>query len=35
MSQLTPSDIRNVSLRKPTLGRRGYDEQDVDELFRS
>ncbi|AVT35378.1 DivIVA domain-containing protein [Plantactinospora sp. BB1] len=33
MSQLTPSDIRNVSFRKPTLGRRGYDEQDVDEFL--
>ncbi|GAB3979955.1 DivIVA domain-containing protein [Plantactinospora veratri] len=33
MPHLTPSDIRNVSFRKPALGRRGYDEQDVDEFL--
>ncbi|GIG87176.1 DivIVA domain-containing protein [Plantactinospora endophytica] len=33
MPHLTPSDIRNVAFRKPAFGRRGYDEQDVDEFL--
>jgi DivIVA domain-containing protein len=33
MSHLTPSDVRNVAFRKPALGRRGYDEQEVDEFL--
>ena len=33
MPHLTPSDIRNVAFRKPSLGRRGYDEQEVDEFL--
>jgi DivIVA domain-containing protein len=27
---LTPADIHNVSFRKPPIGRRGYDQEDVD-----
>jgi DivIVA domain-containing protein len=27
---LTPDDIRKVSFRKPPIGRRGYDEEEVD-----
>ncbi|MFU8875370.1 DivIVA domain-containing protein [Micromonospora sp. SL4-19] len=30
MHNLTPADVRNVAFRKPPLGKRGYDEQDVD-----
>ncbi|MEN3608553.1 DivIVA domain-containing protein [Plantactinospora sp. ZYX-F-223] len=33
MPHLTPSDIRSVAFRKPAFGRRGYDEQDVDEFL--
>ncbi|MEQ4304862.1 DivIVA domain-containing protein [Plantactinospora sp. B6F1] len=33
MPHLTPSDIRSVAFRKPPLGRRGYDEQEVDEFL--
>ena len=27
---LTPADVHNVSFKKPMLGKRGYDEDDVD-----
>ncbi|WP_326551665.1 DivIVA domain-containing protein [Micromonospora sp. NBC_01813] len=30
MSNLTSDDVRNVAFRKPALGRRGYDEREVD-----
>jgi DivIVA domain len=30
MPMLTPADIRNVAFGKPPLGRRGYDEEEVD-----
>ncbi|MBE1490000.1 DivIVA domain-containing protein [Plantactinospora soyae] len=33
MSNLTPSDVRNIAFKKPALGRRGYDEQEVDEFL--
>lgn len=29
-SHLTPEDVHNVAFRKPSLGRRGYDEEEVD-----
>ncbi|WP_235900716.1 DivIVA domain-containing protein [Lolliginicoccus suaedae] len=28
--RLTPSDVRNVAFKKPPLGKRGYDEDEVD-----
>jgi DivIVA domain-containing protein len=30
---LTPADIHNVSFRKPPIGRRGYDQEDVDSFL--
>ena len=30
---LTPADVRNVAFHKPPLGRRGYDEQEVDSFL--
>ena len=30
MANLTPADVRNVAFRKPPLGKRGYDEEEVD-----
>jgi len=30
MPNLTPQDVRNVAFNKPPIGRRGYDEQQVD-----
>lgn len=30
MSNLTAQDVRNVSFNKPSFGRRGYDEEQVD-----
>jgi DivIVA domain-containing protein len=27
---LTPADIHNVAFRKPSIGKRGYDEEEVD-----
>ena len=33
MPMLTPADIRNVAFKKPPLGRRGYDEDDVDSFL--
>jgi DivIVA domain-containing protein len=27
---LTPADVHNVAFRKPSIGKRGYDESDVD-----
>jgi DivIVA domain-containing protein len=27
---LTPDDVRNVAFNKPPIGRRGYDEEEVD-----
>jgi DivIVA domain-containing protein len=30
MPNLTPSDVRNVAFGKAPLGRRGYDEEQVD-----
>jgi DivIVA domain-containing protein len=29
-SHLTPEDVHNVAFKKPSLGRRGYDEEEVD-----
>jgi len=33
MDRLTPSNVRNVAFRKPPIGKRGYDERDVDEFL--
>ena len=33
MDRLTPSDIRNIAFSKPPMGKRGYDERDVDEFL--
>jgi DivIVA domain-containing protein len=33
MERLTPSDVRNIAFRKPPIGKRGYDEQEVDEFL--
>ena len=33
MDRLTPSDVHNVAFRKPPVGKRGYDERDVDEFL--
>lgn len=30
MSYLTPAEIRNIAFKKPPLGKRGYDEEEVD-----
>ncbi|WP_091342756.1 DivIVA domain-containing protein [Micromonospora rhizosphaerae] len=30
MPNLTPADVRNIAFRKPPLGKRGYDEEEVD-----
>jgi DivIVA domain-containing protein len=30
MPNLTPADVRNVAFSKPPIGRRGYDEEQVD-----
>lgn len=30
MTLLTPQDVRNAAFRKPPIGKRGYDEEDVD-----
>ncbi len=30
MANLTPADVHNVAFRKPPLGKRGYDEEEVD-----
>ncbi|MER7460763.1 DivIVA domain-containing protein [Micromonospora sp. NPDC126480] len=30
MPHLTPADVHNVAFRKPPLGKRGYDEEEVD-----
>ncbi|WDZ82580.1 DivIVA domain-containing protein [Micromonospora cathayae] len=30
MPHLTPADVHNVAFRKPSLGKRGYDEEEVD-----
>src|SRR4051794_4454112 len=30
MMPLTPADIHNMDFRKPPLGKRGYDEEEVD-----
>ena len=27
---LTPADIHNVAFKKPPIGKRGYDEEEVD-----
>src|SRR3954467_5094942 len=27
---LTPADVHNVAFKKPAIGKRGYDEEDVD-----
>src|SRR5690606_41791149 len=27
---LTPADVHNVAFKKPPIGKRGYDEEDVD-----
>jgi DivIVA domain-containing protein len=27
---LTPEDVRSIAFRKPPIGRRGYDEEEVD-----
>src|SRR3954453_17005701 len=28
--RLTPADVHNVAFKKPSLGKRGYDEDEVD-----
>jgi DivIVA domain-containing protein len=28
--QLTPADIQNMAFKRPSMGKRGYDEEDVD-----
>ncbi|MFU8850129.1 DivIVA domain-containing protein [Micromonospora sp. SL1-18] len=33
MANLTPADVRNVAFRKPPLGKRGYDEWEVDKFL--
>jgi DivIVA domain-containing protein len=33
MSNLTPLDVRNVAFKKPPLGKRGYDEEEVDSFL--
>lgn len=33
MPNLTPQDVRNVAFSKSARGRRGYDEQEVDEFL--
>lgn len=33
MANLTPADVRNVAFRKPPLGKRGYDEKEVDDFL--
>lgn len=33
MPNLTPADVRNVAFRKPPLGKRGYDEEEVDRFL--
>jgi len=33
MTVLTPTDVRNIAFRKPPLGRRGYDEDEVDSFL--
>jgi DivIVA domain-containing protein len=30
MPDLTPADVRNAVFKKPPLGKRGYDEEQVD-----
>lgn len=30
---MTPEDVRNVLFDKPPLGRRGYDEDEVDDFL--
>ncbi|QGN47372.1 DivIVA domain-containing protein [Micromonospora sp. WMMC415] len=30
MPNLTPADVHNVAFKKPPLGKRGYDEEEVD-----
>lgn len=32
--RLSTSDVRNITFRKPPLGKRGYDEEDVDAFLR-
>src|ERR1700754_4352115 len=27
---LTPADVHNIAFKKPTIGKRGYDEEQVD-----
>jgi DivIVA domain-containing protein len=33
MDRLKPVDVRNVAFRKPPIGKRGYDEKEVDEFL--
>ena len=28
--RLTPADVHNVAFKKPSIGKRGYDEDEVD-----
>ena len=30
---LTPADVHNVVFKKPPIGKRGYDEDDVDSFL--
>ena len=30
---VTPAEVHDVAFRKPPIGRRGYDEDDVDEFL--
>jgi DivIVA domain-containing protein len=33
MPSLTPADVHNVAFKKPPIGKRGYDEDEVDEFL--
>jgi DivIVA domain-containing protein len=30
---MTPEDVRTVAFRKPPIGKRGYDEEQVDDVL--
>ena len=31
--KLTPADVRNVAFSKPPIGKRGYNEDEVDQFL--
>ena len=33
MNRLKPIDVRSAAFRKPPIGKRGYDEKEVDEFL--